>query len=44
MTSPHGGSAPATPKTQNQNLPMKEKQKTPALPLVGPGALCRSLR
>ena len=34
-TKPHGGCAPATP-TENQNLPLKAKQKAPfSLPLVG---------
>jgi len=34
-TKPHGGCAPATP-TEDQNLPLKAKQKAPlALPLVG---------
>ena len=34
-TKPHGGCAPATP-TENQNLPLKAKQKALlSLPLVG---------
>jgi len=34
-TKPHGGCAPAAP-TENQNLPLKTKQKAPfSLPLVG---------